>query len=72
MAQVDPQRAAPLLAQMRRIFEKHGKPLRGGPGPGKPPSGGGGGAKPAEPVREAPKAEPESTAPKKKPFWKLF
>ena len=24
------------------------------------------------PVREAPKAEPESTAPKKKPFWKLF
>ena len=26
-------RAAPLLAQVRRIFEKHGKPLRGGPGP---------------------------------------
>jgi hypothetical protein len=66
-----------LLAQVRRIFEKHGKPLRGGPGPGgKPPGGGGGGgAKPAE-TREAPKAETktegESTAPKKKPFWKLF
>lgn len=81
VAQVDPQRAAPLLAQVRRIFEKHGKPLRGGPGPG---GGGGGksaavegGSKPPrnEPKKQesaAPAAEPASTAPKKKPFWKLF
>ena len=65
VAQVDPQRAAPLMAQVRRIFEKHGKPLRGGPGPGgKPPEAK---APPVEPAR------PEVAEPvKKKPFWKLF
>ena len=80
VAQVDPQRAAPLLAQVRRIFEKHGRPLRGGPGPGGKPPGGGGGKPPeagkpgpqAEAPRTESKPEAESTAPKKKPFWKLF
>jgi retron-type reverse transcriptase len=65
VAQVDPQRAAPLMAQVRRIFEKHGKPLRGGPGPGgKPPEARAPAVEPSKPEV----AEPA----KKKPFWKLF
>ena len=79
VAQVDPQKAAPLLAQVRRIFERHGKPLRGGPGPGGKAPGGGtggtggaGGGKAPEAPRSEPSA-PEAAAPaKKKPFWKLF
>ncbi len=79
VAQVDPQRAAPLLAQVRRIFEKHGRPLRGAPAGGKRPDA----ADAAEAVEaskpQAGAAQPEGTgapeaAPpaKKKPFWKLF
>ncbi len=69
VAQVDPQKAAPLLAQVRRIFERHGKPLRGAPG--KPPGGGGGGKAPEAPRSEPSKPEAPAPAPKK-PFWKLF
>lgn len=75
VAQVDPQRAAPLMAQVRRIFEKHGKPLRGGPsssGSGGSGASGGAGTQPVEAAKvEAAKVEAPAPA-KKKPFWKLF
>lgn len=71
VAQVDAAKAAPLLAQVNRIFERHGKPLRGGPKPPGGGGGGGGGKAPEAPKVEAPKAEPAEPA-KKKPFWKLF
>ena len=70
VAQVDPQRAAPLMAQVRRIFEKHGKPLRGGPGSGGKPVAGAVAGAPVEPVEPAKPAAAEPA--KKKPFWKLF
>ena len=61
------------------FFERHGKPLCGGPGPGGKAPGGGtggtggaGGGKAPEAPRSEPSA-PEAAAPaKKKPFWKLF
>ncbi len=77
VAQVDPAKAQPLLAQVRRIFAKHGKP--GGPA--------GGGAKPKTeaagqptptptPTPTTTQADPPASTPeppaKKKPFWKLF
>ena len=66
VAQVDPKRAQPLLAQVRRILEKHGRP-----GP-RGPRGGGGGGKPPEAPRAPEASKPEPAAPAPKKSWKLF
>lgn len=72
VAMVDPAKGQPLLARVRALLTRHGKP-------GKPPGGGGGGgSKPRAPeppkTPETPAAaeKPTTPAPAKKPGWKLF